>query len=93
MFIYLLDIHFIILEADSLKNKRKVVKSILDYARNVLKISSAEIAYQDIMNQAQLAFVTISNQKNIARNILENLLAYIESHYSISVLEYSIEEI
>ncbi len=41
MYIYLLDIEIKIYDSFSLKDKRKVVKSIIDYARNTLKISSA----------------------------------------------------
>lgn len=40
MYIYLLDIKFKIDCSFSLKDKREVIRSIIDYARNSLKISS-----------------------------------------------------
>ena len=93
MFIYLLDIEIKIYDSFSLKDKRKVVKSIIDYARNTLKISSAEISANDIKNFAHLGFVTISNQNDRAKEILENLLIRIEKNYPVVVSNYSIERI
>ena len=93
MFIYLLDIEIKIYDSFSLKDKRKVVKSIIDYARNTLKISSAEISANDIKNFAHLGFVTISNQNDRAKEILENLLIIIEKNYPVEVTNYSIERI
>lgn len=93
MFIYLLDIEIKIYDSFSLKDKRKVVKSIIDYARNTLKISSAEISANDIKNFAHLGFVTISNQNDRAKEILENLLIRIEKNYPVEITNYSIERI
>ena len=93
MFIYLLDIEIKIYDSFSLKDKRKVVKSIIDYARNTLKISSAEISANDIKNFAHLGFVTISNQNDRAKEILENLLIRIEKNYPVVVTNYTIERI
>ena len=93
MYIYLLDIEIKIYDSFSLKDKRKVVKSIIDYARNTLKISSAEISANDIKNFAHLGFVTISNQNDRAKEILENLLIRIEKNYPVEVTNYSIERI
>ena len=93
MFIYLLDIEIKIYDSFSLKDKRKVVKSIIDYARNTLKISSAEISANDIKNFAHLGFVTISNQNDRAKEILDNLIIRIEKNYPVEVTNYSIERI
>lgn len=93
MYIYLLDIEIKIYDSFSLKDKRKVVKSIIDYARNTLKISSAEISANDIKNFAHLGFVTISNQNYKAKEILENLLKRIENNYPVEITNYAIERI
>ena len=61
MYVYLLEIKFVIFDAFSLKDKRRTVRSILDYARKNLNISAAEISDLDILNKAHLGFVTISN--------------------------------
>lgn len=92
-YVFLMEIKFRINEAFSLKDKRKVVKSIIDYARNTLNISSAEISANDMKNFAHLGFVTISNDRQTSKNILENLLRRIEESYPIEITSYFIEEI
>lgn len=92
-YVFLMEIEFRINGAFSLKDKRKVVKSIIDYARNTLKISSAEISANDMKNFAHLGFVTISNDRQTSKNILENLLRRIEESYPIEITSYFIEEI
>lgn len=93
MFIYLLDIEIRIYEAYSLKDKRKIVKSIIDYARNTLKISSAELSNNEMINLAHLGFVTISNDNDLARSILEKLVERIQSNYPLEIINYTIERI
>ena len=67
MYVYLLEIKFVIFDAFSLKDKRRTVRSILDYARKNLNISAAEISDLDILNKAHLGFVTISNSNKVSR--------------------------
>jgi hypothetical protein len=93
MYIYLLDIKFKLDNSFSLKDKRKVIRSIIDYARNYLKISSAELTDNDMINFAHLGFVTISNNNNKAKSILEKLVYRIETNYCVEITDYYIERI
>jgi hypothetical protein len=93
MYIYLLDIKFKLDNSFSLKDKRKVIRSIIDYARNYLKISSAELADNDMINFAHLGFVTISNNNDKAKSILEKLVYRIETNYWVEITDYYIERI
>lgn len=93
MYVYLLEIKFVIFDAFSLKDKRRTVRSILDYARKNLNISAAEISDLDILNKAHLAFVTISNSNKVARKIIDDLINRFESTYPIEILKKNIERI
>lgn len=93
MYVYLLEIKFVIFDAFSLKDKRRTVRSILDYARKNLNISAAEISDLDILNKAHLAFVAISNSNRVARKIIDDLINRIESTYPIEILEKNIERL
>ena len=93
MYIYLLDIKFKLDNSFSLKDKRKVIRSIIDYSRNYLKISSAELTDNDMINFAHLGFVTISNNNNKAKSILEKLVYRIETNYCVEITDYYIERI
>lgn len=72
MFIFCTEIH-LSLPADSLKEKRGIVKSILGRARNRFNVSCAEVDRQDNCAVAVLGFVTVSPDKVIARKTLERL--------------------
>ncbi|EKB57134.1 DUF503 domain-containing protein [Falseniella ignava] len=92
MFIYLLEVELLLEDCYSLKDKRRIIRSILDYARNQLKISSCEISNHDTYNLTRLGFVTISNQRNLAKDMLEQWLERIISYYPVQLQHYIIEE-
>lgn len=93
MTIVLLTISFIVDEAYSLKDKRRIVKSIIHKAQDRYKVSSAEVDYQDIINQSEIAFVMVSNNYRYATTHLEKLLYFIEETYPIQINEYKLTEI
>jgi len=72
MFIYCLEIH-LSLQSRSLKEKRGIVKSILGRARNRFNVACAEVDRQDNPAVAVLGFVTVSPDKQIARQVLERI--------------------
>jgi len=76
MFIYCLELH-LDLPARSLKEKRGIVKSILGRCRNRFNTACAEVDRQDLHGTAVLAFVTVSPNKVIARQVLERIEEWI----------------
>ena len=76
MFIYCLEIHSS-LPCHSLKEKRGIVKSILGRARNRFNVACAEVDRQDNVAVAVLGFVTVSPDKNIPRQALEQVEEWI----------------
>lgn len=72
MFIFCLELH-LDLPARSLKEKRGIVKSILARSRNRFNTACAEVDLQDVPGMAVLAFITVSPDKVIARQVLERI--------------------
>lgn len=72
MFVYCLELH-LDLPCRSLKEKRGIVKSIVERARNRFNIAGAEVDRQDNPAVAVLGFVTVSPDKGIARTTLERV--------------------
>ncbi len=70
-----------------------MTKSIIDYARNNLKISAAELSNNEIRNIAHMGFVTISNDNDTAKSVLEDLERRIENNYPVETIDYYIERI
>ena len=76
MFIYCLEMH-LSLPSHSLKEKRGIVKSVLARARNRFNVACAEVDRQDNASVGVLAFVTVSPDKNIPRQVLERVEGWI----------------
>lgn len=62
----------------SLKEKRMVVKSIIEKAKHKFNISIAEVDRQDIHKNIVIGFACVTNQVSHADSIIQNVLNFIE---------------
>jgi hypothetical protein len=62
----------------SLKDKRMVVKSIIEKSKHKFNISIAEIDKQDIHQSIVIGFACVSNERAHAEQMLNNVIDYIE---------------
>lgn len=77
-FITVLTIELLIFESASLKDKRSVVRQLLQRARNRFGVSAAEVGDQDDRSRATVAFAAISSDAQISHATSQKLLAYVE---------------
>jgi uncharacterized protein YlxP (DUF503 family) len=77
--------------SQSLKDKRHVVRSIVDTARNRFNVSAAEIGSLDSHRRAELGFACVSNDKDVAHTQLQRIIRLIESNPLCEILDTSIE--
>ena len=70
-------------EAQSLKEKRMVVKSLRDRIRNRFEISAAEVALQDLHQRSRIAVSVVSSDEKTIARILEELVTFIEQEASL----------
>ncbi len=81
------------LPSNSLKGKRGIVKSLLSRARNNFNVAAAEVDLQDLTGTAVLAFVTVSENRVLARQLLERLEDWVvEERPDVEVVAVEIEE-
>lgn len=71
-------IEVIIPEANSLKAKRKVVKSLIEKTKNKFHISVAEVALNDTWQRCEIGFAVVSNDKEHVNSITDKVLDYID---------------
>ena len=69
-----------VFESHSLKEKRKVVRSLLERARNRYNVSISEVDHQDSWQVAGIGFTCISNSASHADSMLAEILRFIESN-------------
>ena len=78
-------------ESRSLKDKRRVIKSIITRLRNKFNIAIAEIEAQDMHQSAILAAVSVANEQKFVSQIIAKSVRFIEDNTSVVLLDYETE--
>ena len=80
-----IDLH--VPHAHSLKDKRAVVKTILEGARHRYQVAAAETDHQDKWQRAELAFVSVSSSASHVEEVLDDVERFVRSFPEAEVLE------
>ncbi len=80
MLITACEIEIIIYGANSLKDKRSVVKSIIEKVRNRYKISVIESGDQNLLNKAKIGFSFCSLYERDSVKKIDSVISTIESN-------------
>jgi uncharacterized protein YlxP (DUF503 family) len=72
--------------AQSLKDKRQVLKSILDGARRRYGVSASEIGFQDQWQRARLGFAVVASSAQQAAEIIDDVDRLVWSRPDLDVL-------
>lgn len=78
-------------EADSLKGKRRILKSMLDRVKAHHNVSIAEVGQQDLWQRSTIAFACVSNERNHAFQVLNSVIKFLERQKQSQVIDYNIE--
>jgi hypothetical protein len=84
-----IELHFP--EAQSLKAKRMVVKSIKDRLRSRFNVAVAETGYLELWQRAELAAVSVSGTRSILESELEAISRELEDRYPSELLGTTFE--
>jgi len=76
---------------DSLKGKRKIVRSILERARSRFNVAAAEVAEMDVHRRAVLGFSVVSNDNRHANSMLDQIVAFVEGAGEALVVDREID--
>ena len=68
-------------ENQSLKGKRRVIKSIITRLQNKYNVSVAEVDNQDLWQLATLGIACVSNHRRHADEILSNVVKFVIQNY------------
>ena len=75
-----------IFNANSLKSKRSVVKSIIEKSKNRFNISIAEVWENDKWQKSIIAFSTISNDQRLVEETIEKVINFFDSYSEIEII-------
>ena len=70
----LLTLELHIPDAQSLKDKRQVLRSLKDRLRREFNVAVAELEHQDTWQRSVVGIVTISNEEKHLREVLQKVL-------------------
>lgn len=84
-----LDLH--IPEADSLKAKRLVIKSLIDRIKNKFNVSVAEVDANDLWQRSVIGIAMVANETQIINKVFEQIKNLVDSIHSAELISSAIE--
>ena len=75
-----LTVRLLVRESRSLKDKRQVVRSILDRIRGGFNVSAAEVDSHDDVKVATLGFAVVAGEPAAARSVLNEIAEALRKH-------------
>lgn len=91
MVIAVLSIEIYIQMANSLKDKRRIIKSIEKKCRNKYNVSISEVDRQELWKNTTIGIVTIGTDHRHLEKTLNRILKFIEGFYDITITSFSID--
>jgi uncharacterized protein YlxP (DUF503 family) len=91
MVIGILQLELSIQDAMSLKDKRRVVKSLKDRLANSNNVSVAEVGALDEHRRSILGLAMVGNEKSYVEGALSKLVDFVRSVGNVNLVDYQIE--
>jgi uncharacterized protein YlxP (DUF503 family) len=91
MHIGALTVTIFLAEGSSLKDKRQVVKSLVEQTRRKFNVAIAEVDDLDLWQRATLGITTVANDSAHVNRVLDKVLDHLESHPEFSVGAVALE--
>jgi len=84
-----LDLH--IFEAHSLKEKRFVIKSLIDRVKSKFNVSVAEVDANDLWQRSVIGIAFVSNETVMVNKVFEQIKNLVVSIHSVELLDSQME--
>jgi uncharacterized protein YlxP (DUF503 family) len=65
---------------DSLKDKRRIIVSLMEKLANKFHLAVAEVDLQDSLRQAQIGAAVVSNSRTFGEKVMHKALSYVETN-------------
>lgn len=71
----------------TLKDKRRVLKSLIERTKRNFNVSIAEVDNNEIVNFATLGLSAVSNSTRFIDEVFDKILGYLENNFNIEIIE------
>jgi hypothetical protein len=75
----------------SLKGKRKIVRSMLDKVKHKFNVAAAEVGSNDKWQKIELGISTVGNDRRHIDSSLNNILAFLDLLYLAEIVDTKME--
>jgi uncharacterized protein YlxP (DUF503 family) len=86
----MIQIIFEIPDADTIKEKRRIIRSVKDKLQRRFHLSAAEVDLQDSLAFAQIGGALVSNSKRFGESVLQKAFEMIEKEIPVRIQDVSI---
>jgi hypothetical protein len=77
MIVGTLKLRFVLRESHSLKDKRRVIRSLKDTLANKFNVAVAETDDQDLWQSAEIGIATVGTDTPFVQSVLSNVVGYV----------------
>jgi hypothetical protein len=70
---------FRLYEIHSLKEKRRIVKSLVEKSRSRFNVAVAEVADQDVYQKASIGIAVIGNDGRVLNSLLDRIIDFMDA--------------
>lgn len=85
------EVELIIFEVNSLKEKRHVIKSIINRIQSRFNVSIAEVDLNDIWRRGVIGFACVTTSTKHANQIINNVVKFIENDGRVEIVNCEFE--
>lgn len=91
MIVGTLKIRLALRDCHSLKDKRRVLKSLKDTLSNKFNVSVAETDEQDVWQSAELGLAAVGTDTPFVQSVLSSVVNYVKFFGGVQVVDYETE--
>ena len=84
-------ITLVIPENDSLKGKRRVVKSLIEKVRHKFDAAVAEVGDNDLWQKARIGVALVGNDSQLLNTRLQQIMKFMENQHLAEIIDSQVE--
>jgi uncharacterized protein len=78
-------------EANSLKDKRRIIKSLIDRIKNRYNVSVAEVGEQDLWQRSTVGISMVSCEQAHVHKVLASVIKFVEAQNTVLITNFQTE--
>ena len=87
MFTAICKLELLLVESTSLKEKRRIVRSIIERLKNRFNISIAEVGRLETLRRATLGLALVSNETAYLERTLNKIINFVEEDHRVQLID------